>query len=491
VPQEVRDVDNEIKKLSGILGYRESSLKRNYTRNYEAPFAPCKLAKGISKEKAILIEELKLDMPGVLVKDTPVRMYPYKEALAHVTGYIGEIDKRELEFLKSYGYSVRDFIGKDGIEKVADSLLRGRDGGMQIQIDNRGRQVEVLNFKKPRRGKNINLTIDAEFQRFIWRMMKDKNGVVIFMDVHNGKVLSLVSSPSYDPNESLAKILHSEDAPLLNRTIMGQYSPGSLFKIVIALTGLESEKILPDTRFFCQGKMNIGIATFNCWNRDGHGAVDMENAIVESCNVYFYRLGMLLGLEKIGEFARYFGFGKKTGIELYGEMEGFVPSRTWKRVKYGETWYAGDTANLSIGQGYLLVTPLQIVRAFSCVANGGELVEPHILESIGDDNVPRHKNKKLKIKQENIELVKKAMKGVVESGNGTGFRAWSNFVSISGKTGTSQVGGDIKSHAWFAGFAPSENPEVSFVVFLEHGGSGGDIAALIARKAVEYWYKNR
>ena len=490
VPQEVEDLDLEIKKLSKILDLSESLLKRNYKRNYRAPFAPSELARDIPKRKAILIEELKIDMPGVIVKEIPQRRYLYNEAFGHVIGYLGEIDKKELDFLKSYGYSARDMIGKAGVEKISDSYLRGKDGGMQIQVDNKGRQVKILNFKKPIKGKDVYLTLDAGLQSFLWKMMEDKLGTAIFMDTNTGEILALVNSPSYDPNISIVNALINPDAPLLNRAIKGQYPAGSIFKVVIALLGLESGKIDSDTTFTCHGALNVGIDVFHCWDRDGHGVVNLKRAIIESCNSYIYNLGILLGVDRISEYAKMLGFGKRTGIELLGEEEGFVPSRSWKRIEKKQAWYAGDTANLSIGQGYLLVTPLQVVRFIACVANGGEFLKPYVLKKIGNKDIKNHKKIKLKIKEENLKLIRDAMRGVVEDEDGTGFRAWSEVVSISGKTATSQVGGDFETHAVFTGFAPSLDPKVSFIIFLEHGGSGGDIASMIARKAVEYWYKN-
>ncbi|MFH1853872.1 MAG: penicillin-binding protein 2 [Candidatus Omnitrophota bacterium] len=489
VPQEARDLDAEIRKLAGILDIPESLLRRNYKRDYQAPFAPCELVRDIPKKQAIIVEELKLDMPGVLVKEFPVRRYPYGEAFAHLVGYVGEISKKELELLKSYGYNLKDFIGKDGIERVMDSCLRGRNGGMQIQVDNRGRQVKVLNSRASRAGKNVCLSVDAALQDLLWKMMRGKTGAACFMEPDSGEILALVSSPSFDPNESLAMALNDKNAPLLNRAIMGQYPPGSLFKIVVALSGLETGKIRPETTFNCHGKLRIGDTEFNCWNRDGHGLMDLRHAITESCNVYFYNTGLLCGVETIHRYAAELGFGRKTGIDLFGEKQGFLPSRAWKAKETQEAWYSGDTANLSIGQGYLSATPLQVLRMIACVANGGELVEPYVLRKIDEATVGKEKKVKLELNKENIEAVKMGMRGVVEEG--TGFRAWSSKVSISGKTGTSQPGGGLESHAWFGGFAPSDKPEICFVVFLEHGGSGGDMAAIIAKKAVEYWYKKR
>jgi len=487
VPQEVVELDSTLKRLSEILDCPESLLKRNYNRHYQAPFAPCEVKRNISKKDAILIEELRLDMRGVLVKELPLRSYPYAHAFAHLAGYIAEINKSELNALKSYGYAMKDLIGKDGVERIADNALRGKSGGMQIQVDNRGRQVKVLNLKRPVKGEDVYLTVDAGLQDFIWKAMGEKRGAAIFMDPHTGEILSLVSTPSYDPNGSIASVLYDSDAPLMNRALMGQYPPGSIFKIVLGLAGLESGTITPQTNFVCNGRLTVGKAAFNCWNLDGHGAMDIRHAIVESCNVFFYNVGLMLKAEKIYEYARRLGFGKKTGIELSGEEEGIVPTRAWKRMQTKERWFAGDTANLSIGQGYLLVTPLQIARLVAVIANGGELVQPHVLKRKGRAS----SNVRLRFDDKNIEVLKDAMKGVVEEENGTGSRAWSSVVSISGKTGTSQAGAGLDTHAWFAGFAPSDDPEVCFVIFLEHGGSGGDVSAMIAKKAVEYWYKNR
>lgn len=491
VPQEIKDLDVEIKKLAQILDLPESLLRRNYKRNYRAPFAPTEVARNISKRKAILVGELKLDLSGVLVKEVPSRRYTYNEATTHVLGYIGEIDKSELELLRSYGYNAKDPIGKDGIEKIADGFLRGKNGGMQIQVDNRGHQAGVISKKQAEKGGDVFLTIDGELQSFLWKMMKDKKGAAVFMDPNSGEILSLVSSPSYDPTDSLAKVLNDRDRPLLNRAIMGQYPPGSLFKIIVALAALETDKTRPDKIFTCRGKFKVGRGLFNCWNRDGHGPMNLHRAIIESCNIYFYNIGILLGVKNISEYARKFGFGRKTGIELLGELEGLVPDKGWKRIKRNDSWYTGDTANLSIGQGYLLATPLQVVRAIACVANKGELLQPYILDKIGEKNFGVKRSKKLRIKERNLNLVRDAMLGVVEHENGTGGRAWSSKVSICGKTGTSQAGSGQKTHAWFAGFSPTKNPEVAFVIFLEHGGSGGDMSALIARKAIEFWHSHK
>lgn len=491
VPQEMQDIYAEFEKLSKILGVSQSLLERNYKRSYIAPFAPIELLKGVSKKSAILVEESKLDMPGILVREIPVRDYIHKDIFSHLIGYIGEIDERELSMLKPYGYNIKDLIGKDGVERFCDSSLRGKNGGMQIQVDNMGRQVRIISFKKPIRGKDVFLTLDIRLQRLVWNLMRGEKGAAIFMDLNNGEILGLVSSPSYDPNDISDMVLKDKDAPFLNRAISGQYAPGSVFKLLIALAGLEAKRIRPETSFVCMGKLDVGKDEFSCWDRDGHGVMDLRNAIIQSCNVYFYNTGLLLGMDKMYEYASQFGFGRKTGIELFGERAGFIPSRTWKRIEKKENWYAGDTANFAIGQGYLLVTPLQIICLVSSIANGGYFVEPHILRKIGNADISVHKPIKLKVRNEDLEIIKEAMRGVVEDKMGTGIRAWSDIVSIAGKTGTVQIGQGLSPHGWFVGFAPSQNPKISFVVFLENSGSGGDMPAEIAKKAVEYWWSMR
>jgi penicillin-binding protein 2 len=237
--------------------------------------------------------------------------------------------------------------------------------------------------------------------------------------------------------------------------------------------------------------LNIGKDDFSCWNKDGHGYVDLEKAIAWSCNIYFYHIGLLTGADKISEYANLFGLGKKTGIELFGESNGFVPSKEWKRTEKKEIWYPGDTVNFSIGQGDLLVTPLQIARMVASIANGGKLVEPHILKRVGDIDTANFKIEILKVAKENIDVVKRGMRKGIEDIDGTGNRAASEIVSISAKTGTVQIGPGIIPHGWFVGFAPSENPKICFVVFLENAGSGGDMPADIAKLALEYWFRNK
>ena len=488
VPQEADDIDSEMENLSGILGVSKSLLERNYKRNKTASFAPCELIRGVSKKAAILIEESGFEMPGVLVKEIPFRNYYYKEIFSHVVGYTGEIGPLELELLKPYGYNIKDMIGKDGIERFCDRILRGKNGGMQVQVDNRGREVRVMSYRKPRSGKNVYLTLDAGLQKLVYNLFDGQKGAAIFMDPNNGEIFSLVSSPSYDPNESLAKAVRSEESPLLNRAIMGVYPPGSVFKLITAMAALETKSIRPDTGFVCLGKLNIGRGEFSCWNKDGHGYVDLEKAIAWSCNVYFYHAGLLTGAEKITEYANMFGLGKKTGIELFGESSGFVPSKEWKRQEKKQTWYPGDTANFSIGQGDLMVTPLQIAAVVASIANGGFLVRPHVLKPAGGSALTNLNTEELKVAKENIESIRRGMRKVIEDPDGTGNRAANNIVSISAKTGTAQVGLDIRPHGWFVGFAPSVNPKICFVVFLENGGSGGDAPLDIAKPALEYWF---
>ncbi|MDO8603403.1 MAG: penicillin-binding protein 2 [Candidatus Omnitrophota bacterium] len=488
VPQEMDEIDAEIEKLSGILGVSKSLMERNYKRNKTAPFAPCELIRDVSKKAAISIEESGFEMPGVLIKEIPFRNYYYKEAFSHVVGYTGEIGQFELELLKPYGYNIKDLIGKDGAERSCDRVLRGKDGGMQIQVDNRGRKVKVLSYRKPKAGRDVYLTLDAGLQKLVYGLFNGEKGAAVFMDPHNGEIFSLVSSPSYDPNGSLSLAMRAKESPLLNRAIMGIYPPGSVFKIVTSMAALESKSVNTYTGFVCTGKFNIGKDTFNCWNKDGHGYVDMEKALAWSCNVYFWHAGLLTGADKITEYASLFGLGRKTGIELFGESNGFVPSKEWRRQEKKEIWYPGDTANFSIGQGDLLVTPLQVTRMIASIANGGSLVQPHILKQVGDAGATNFKTEPLKLAMENIDAIRRGMRKVVEDPYGTGARVANKAVSVSAKTGTVQVRSGIMPHGWFVGFAPSEDPKICFAVFMENSGSGGDAPCDIAKSALEYWF---
>lgn len=480
------------KILSGLTGIEEKILKMRVKKAKNTPFIPVKIAEDIKKEKAIKLEELFIDMPGVIITTRPMRYYPYGKTTGHIAGYLGRLSDKELERLKSYGYGIRDFIGKDGIEKQYNAYLKGVNGGIQFEVDNRGRRVRMLAMKEPHPGKDIFTTIDIRLQEYCDNLFKGKKGAIIVMDVNSGAILAMVSQPSYNPEIFISPYYIKErgdvlndkkNFPLLNRAINGVYQPGSVFKIIVAASAFDLKIFKKEDTLSCAGYLKVGNRIFHCWNEKGHGEQDITEAIKNSCNVFFYQLGMMAGVDEISRYAMLFGLGKPTGVDLPQETTGLVPTRIWKKKVLHEQWYRGETANYSIGQGYVLVTPLQIVRAMSVIANGGKLPKPYLVERIEDIKLEHEMPEKTGITQEAICLVKEGLWKVVNAKHGTGMHARLRYPVIAGKTGTAQNPLGVP-HAWFSGFVPYEEPKLAFVVFVEHGGKGGITAARLAKSLV-------
>lgn len=502
LPQEMKDIQRTLRKLSPILDIPEEQLREQFRKNSSAPFIPVVVAWDISKDRAIALECRESDIPGLVVQAEPLRDYRYGASLAHILGYLGSISEDELRRFKEYGLRIRDLVGRSGIEEEYDHYLRGQAGGKQVEVDNRGYKVNVLGMREPQKGKDLYLTIDIQLQKYIDSLLEEKMGACIVMDVENGDILSMVSKPTFDPNLFIAafnrkpaasrrikELLSSEQAALVNRAISGAYSPGSTFKIAVATAALETDKIGLEDSFNCLSSLKVGRREFFCWNLDGHGWQNLTQAITHSCNVFFYKLGLALGPDRIALIARKFGLGSATGIDLPYESIGLVPSKSWKLKQMKERWYDGETANFSIGQGYLLVTPLQMAQMISAVANGGYLIRPHILKRIEerDFSVSR---KKLSFKKETLEILKEGMRQVIDEEEGTGRKAKIFGVQWAAKTGTAQSSREL-AHGWFGGFYPFKTPRISVLVFLEYGGSGGEAPAIIAKEIIEYIIENK
>lgn len=500
--QEAKDVQQVFKTISPLVGIPQEVLFREFKRNFTAPFIPVVIASDISKESAIVLESRESDIPGLMVQTELLRDYRLGRSFCHILGYLGSASEEEIAINRKYGLGNRDLLGRGGVEKEFDRYLRGQTGGMQVEVNNRGYKVKILGMRQPRKGQDIHLTVDAQLQEFIYGLLEGKKGVCIVMDVENGEILSMVSKPDFDPNlfiaaanrkpeasGSMRKLLSSEEAVLINRAISGTYAPGSIFKLIVAAAGLETDEISARDNFNCAGSLRIGNREFFCWKLDGHGSQSLTKAIAHSCNVFFYKLGLKLGVEKLTLFARKFGLGAKTDVDLPFESSGLVPSKKWKLKTCRERWYDGETANFSIGQGYLLVTPLQIVQAISAIANGGYLVRPHIVKAIEKEpsGITR---RKIGLRRQTLEVISEAMRQVVCDQHGTGYRANIPGVEWAAKTGTAQTAGN-NSHGWFGAFYPFSHPRISVLVFLEHGGSGGEAPARIAREVIEYIEKNK
>ncbi|MCD6093263.1 MAG: penicillin-binding protein 2 [Candidatus Omnitrophica bacterium] len=499
--QDSATIEQILKRLSEISGVPAAQIRERLNKRKTPSFVPVVILSNLDKDKALAIEEKSLGIGGLVVQVIPRRSYPYKDIAAHVIGYIGKVGPKEVGQRKRYGYHPPGWVGRAGVEKSADAYLMGEDGGRQIEVNHLGRQVRKLGIKLPRRGKDIYLTLDIELQKVAYRLLTREGlrGVIIVMEPHTGEILTMVSCPSFDPNDfvegdrkRIRRILHSRSSPLLNRAIAGLYPPGSTFKPLVAIAGLETKKISPDSYLYCSGRHQIGNRFFYCWKRSGHHWLNVKGGLAYSCNVFFYKLGEKLGVDNLSKFALLFGLGKKTGINLPGEKRGLVPTRSWKYLTRRERWYQGETALFSIGQGYILVTPLQMARAVSVIANGGYLVRPRIIKRVtgsgkreaGEGNpypVPR----KLDISLKNINIVRDGMVKAVEDKNGTAHGLKIDNLNIAAKTGTAQVEGK-EANSWIVGFCPVRDPEIVFVILIEEGGTSTRRVS-IAKELIEKW----
>jgi penicillin-binding protein 2 len=457
-------------------------------------FSPAK--KDVPWEKVVWVVERKTNLPEVSIEVQPKRYYPGGQTTSHILGYIGEIGQSEMQELAEHGYSTGDMIGKSGVEKMFENQLRGKDGGKQIIVNAKGHQIKILGCKEPLPGSNIRLTIDYRIQKLIESAIGKKRGGIVVIDPRNGEILGLVSRPDFDPNiftrpissEVWGKLSSGQHSVFTNRVIQGQYPPASTFKLVVAAAALEEGLIGADDLFVCKGSYQVGNRAFRCWKRKGHGAVNITEGIVQSCDIFFYQLGQRVGVEKMAYYARKLGLGSPTGIDIPGEKAGLIPTPHWKRDRFRMGWYPGDTVNMSIGQGYVLTTPIQMANAFCTIANGGTLYKLHLLDAILtpegkliEKTAPRI-IRQLDLKPQTKKILREAFISVVS--RGTGRKAKVKGTDVAGKTGTSENphGAD---HAWFIGFAPADSPRICVAVLLENAGQGGSVAAPICGKIIE------
>ncbi len=490
VPDQMGDRDRLTAKLAAVLNLPQRSIAEKIRNSSWESFSPVTVARNVDIKKAIALEELKLDFGGIVIQPNPVREYPYGKLACHALGYLGEIDHWRLTKLADYGYQTRDIVGFGGIEERYDYYLRQDKGGLLVEVDHRGKFVRVLGFKPPVNGRDIKLTIDIGIQKIAESALADKKGSVIILDPYNGEIYALVSSPGFNPSAffgnpdpaAVRRVVSSPDAALLDRSISGTYPAASIFKVVVAAAGLDTGKIIPNTVFNCPGYAMIGNKQFKCW--DTHNDENLLQAITHSCDVYFYRTGLIVGQQAIHDYAVRLGLSRPTGIELPYESAGLVPSAIWKRLTRFQGWFDGDTANFSIGQGDLLVTPLQIARLMAVFANSGSLVYPHIILSISGNNTGVLKNRttRVDIRPETIECIRQGLRLVVSDPSGTANNLADLPVAVAGKTGTAQVSRG-HPHGWFAGFFPYKHPKYVICVFLEHGGAGF-FASSVARDII-------
>ncbi|MBI5919250.1 MAG: penicillin-binding protein 2 [Nitrosomonadales bacterium] len=521
-PSKVFNLDATIEELSSLIDIQPKDRKRFRKLLAEnRDFESLPIRNRLSDEEVAKFAAQRYRFPGVEVKARLFREYPYHEGTSHLIGYIGRITKKDSERLDEEellaNYRGSDYIGKAGIEQSYEQELHGLTGVEQIEVDAGGRGVRVLSSSSPQSGNNLILTLDAKLQQIAEQSFGNYRGALVAIDPRNGEVLAFVSKPGYDPNlfidgidqQSWDELNNSPDTPLNNRALRGQYPPGSTIKPFMALAGLHYNKRTAGYTISDPGYFNLPGSghQYRDWKTGGHGSVDLFRSIVISCDTYYYGLSVDLGIDNMHAFLSQFGFGEKTGLDLDGEQPGLLPSQEWKQRRFKQKWYTGDTVSAGIGQGYTLVTPMQLAFATAVLANGGVAYRPHLVREV--ENVKSGERKPLvtepaftvKLNPDHFALVRSAMTAVTLPGGTASAAGAGAPYAIAGKTGTAQVVGikqgakyiesqvqeRHRDHAWFIAFAPADNPSIALAVLAENGGHGGTIAAPIARKVMDYY----
>jgi penicillin-binding protein 2 len=517
VREHTKDLNRTVRLLSAVLGLDEAGVRAIVDRHRREPgYRPITIVPDATLAQVAAIKARRLDyeLPDIVVEQVPTRRYPEAFA-AHLFGYVGEVS--DAQVTDGGGVKSGDIVGQAGIEKVYNAMLMGEDGARRVVVNSMGREIRTLEENAPSEGKRVKLTVDYDLQKALEDGFKLSgfNGASVILDPKSGEVLAFTSVPSYDPNAFASGInratwasLNTDDLkPLQDRAIQGRYPPGSTFKMAVGTAALEEGVITPDFKVFCPGHATFFGRSFQCSlpNGRGHGTIDLRQAIEKSCNVYFYTVGNMVGIDKIHKWATLLGLGERTGIDLPNETQGLVPSPEWKRERFHEKWYAGETISVSIGQGAVALTPVSMAVYISTIANGGTRLTPHLLKAVDDGagwkDVPAPApHSVVQLKPETIKAIRDGLWMVV-NGTGTGGRAKIPGRDVSGKTGTAQVislqGGkaakgrsnkDLRDNGWFVFFAPRDNPQIAGVVFVEHGGHGGTTAAPIAKHVLETFF---
>ena len=515
IPEDMgRDRQTEIGSLADLLGRDGAQAVERFERNAtHTPYSAVKVFEHLGPEEVALFEVNQDRFPGSLLMVVPRRYYPHGKIAAHIFGYVGEISREQLDSEEYPGTRKGDVVGKYALEKAYDRYLRGKDGGRQVEVDARGRELNVLGATEPTPGANLRLTLDIRLQKALELELWDKRGAGVLMNVETGEILAMVSRPAFDPNEfsmrltseRWSEIVRDPGHPMQSRATQGMYPPGSTYKVVTAIAALMEGSMDPDEILFCSGGYRYGRRTYRDWKLGGHGKVDLYKGIVESCDVYFYQAGERTGIDALARWASILGLGRRTGIDIPGETEGLVPSPDWKLKSRSEPWFPGETLSAAIGQGFVLVTPLQLTSLYGTIARRGVLMDPYLVSQIEDvagNELYRRDptvKREAEIPDEIFDRVIGALEGVVSDDRGTGRVARTAGAPVAGKTGTAQVvrlqevqddeEGEIpyelRDHGWFAAFAPVNRPKVVSAVVVEHGGHGSSSAAPIVTRLIK------
>ena len=526
VPADVRDMQHTLGKLGRILQVEEPELEEKVqSAPRGAPFRPILLSRDMNRDQVAAVETHRFNLPGVMVQIEPRRSYEMPSFAAHLIGYLGEIEETQLKEKRHQGYKLGDYLGKYGVEMEWEEELKGVRGGRQVEADAAGRQLSVLREVAPEPGHNLVLTLDTQLQLRAENALKGKSGAIIAMDPTTGDILAMASSPAFDQNQFVRGLTANEWQaivdnplhPLENKAIQGQYPLGSTFKPVVAAAGLATGLINPETTFTCNGEYQLGNQVYRCWKKRGHGKIALHQALVQSCDIYFYQLGQKLGIDIMSEYAHRFRLGSRTLIRLNNEAGGLVPTAPWKLRRFGVPWQKGEDLVTAIGQGFLLATPMQMAVLYAAIANGGKFLKPRVVLRVEDPDGGVIKNVSpeilgnLNVNPGTISFLQHALEGAVNELHGTGRAAQMGgrlrTIKVAGKTGTAQVvraaeeveeEGDenetpyeYRDHAWFVAYAPADEPEIVVVALVEHGGHGGSAAAPLVREVMEEYFRNR
>lgn len=509
--EDVKDREVLIQQLIDLLGLDPTLIRKKMTAK-GSKLLPRKIKDRMTLRDATLVESHRLDMPGVMIQVESQRNYPGGVTAAHLLGYVGEISADQLEKPEFLDLHQGSIVGQYGVEKSYDRHMRGMAGQKSVEVDALGHEKRASVVERPQAGNDLYLTIDVRLQKVAEDLLGEEHGAIVALDPNSGDILAMASRPGFDPNvlsrELTAKqwveIVQDEGRPLNNRASQGQYPPGSTFKIPMAVAALETKTMSPSNTVFCNGGYQFGKRLYHDWKASGHGYVDLHNALVHSCDVYFYTIGQRMGIDVMAEFGKDFGLGKATGVELPSERSGIMPSTAWKQKAKNEQWLPGETISAAIGQGYVTVTPLQMASLVGTVANDGVSYRPRLVQAVMDrtsgnlQELPAVPRGKINAKPETFRVIKEALADVVTKGTAT--KAKSSMVTIGGKTGTAQVAAlrtgpeenipkKFRDHAWFVAFAPVESPKIAVAVLAEHMGHGGAAAAPLAKEVIEAYMR--
>lgn len=514
IPEDVQDPTGLLTRLNTLVGIDIQQARDKLRKGLRGlPFKSVTIKRGISRDEVATIETHRFNLPGITIQVRPQRHYVHDHLAVHVLGYLGEITEQQLKSGKYVNNRGGDLIGKAGMERQWQRILNGIPGGEQVEVDAAGRKLNVISRKQAIPGSDVYLTIDSHLQEVAEAALDGKAGAIVAMDPNNGEILAMASSPWFDPNlfargidrQTWEKMVKGAKHPLQNRAVSGQYPPGSVFKIVVALGALQEGVLDPEEKLFCGGSYKLGKSTYRCWKKWGHGWIKLHEGLAQSCDVYFYQVGKSLGIDKIALYARRMGLGARTGLDLPNEKPGLVPTRQWKLKRWRVPWQQGETLSTAIGQSFVLVTPVQMATLISSVFNGGKIFKPQLTKRIhipGGEDIHGFRpveRWELGVDHAYLEMVKRALIGVVNEPHGTAHKARLEQVVVAGKTGTAQVVSmpkgnrtgkneaipeAFRDHAWFVAIAPASDPKIAVAVVVEHGGHGGSAAAPLARDVI-------